>query len=1136
MKRRVLLSVICAFVLLLANAQTLLNEGFEGNTFPPEGWSVIDDTQPGSEGRHWALVNKTPIAGNQSVNVTCGNRAEEPIKEEWLITPALKLTNDSYKLEFKWVAASAQSIAKENPEYDFQIKVSTDNGGTWTKIWSFLNEDQVKESGINFPWTGWAKNASLVDLTAFKGQTIKIAFVHCKLIAGSGGNDVKLDDILVEKYAAQLTPQLECSTPTYTFPESYIGSKKYSDVLTLKNIGTGTLKVTSITGLEGTNFSTSIVPSDVSLKKNEEYQFQLIYQPTLTGSPTAIVQINANEGTPISIQINGDKIVLPNGYTYESFENEGFPPVGWKIQTKSGSFSGWTAYKGGGFSGDRVAMCSATQESSLISPRLNLSGDQDYTITFDYMEQYDAETDGFPNNYFELYLSTDGGVTWGKPIFTNAKNQSEEDLNKIFRKEVNLGHPGDNCYLKWTYSLDMDLSGGVDGIPPYSVVFMDDVILPPLYGVNDKPAATTLISPKDAATDIYNRDVVLSWNSTLFATGYKLYVGTSASNFNIVSGEDMGVKTSYTINRRLEYATQYFWKVVPYNTAGEAENVPTWSFTIMADQSVKDYPYFQGFEDNAIPLGWNTIKQDYTRWDISNYNAFEGQGSAYISGSTDNSTGILTTPEFVLPNEDIQISFYWGNGVPSALKKDILGMTVNNTTEPDGIDIIYFEIEENGSWETLAMLSDKTNKYWMRERLSLNNYKGKTVTFRWRFNILNGMKSTGASLDNIKIETIGEDCMAYFNANEWNAGEVNYEKSANSKNTLSLTNGGEAKLTVKDVKFSTTNFTANLAVDTEIEANKAATFAITFNAGTSAAKVEDQMVVTFTNNQSISLSVSGIGLPKDIIYYNFEDDEFASTSPNGFTTVDVDSRATIQPVMINYPKIGNPFAYIVINHKPAPEGADWRNIYPHSGDQVLAAIADATHSYATNDWIISDQMTATAESKFRFYAKSYGNEDQFKLHKVSVWVSTTTKDINSFEVVESDITLPHSNEQAFTEFSIGLGKYAGQKIYVGLQHIADPESFVAFFDDFYFEHFSYNGSGINSISENAIRIYPNPASDVLYVEGSENAKVMLTSVSGKVIRSEENINSMDVSALPAGVYLITVQTGDKVQTTRIIKK
>lgn len=1132
MKRRVLLSVLCALLLSVANAQMLLNEGFEGNTFPPEGWSVIDDQQPGSH-FHWTIIEdeKSAISGSRSARVECGGYTyDEPIKEEWLITPALQLTDDSYKLEFKWVGASAAAIEKK--EYDFKVEVSTDNGNTWTEIWSFLNKDQVEESGVKYPWTGWTKYNSLLDLTPYKGKTIKIAFVHCKLVAGKGvGNDIKIDDVTVEKYSPVLNPQIESTTKSYTFPESYIGAKKYSSLLSFKNVGTGVLTVTSIQGLDGTDFSTTIDPSAVSLKKNEEYQFQVVYQPTLTGAPNATLTIEANGGTPLQIQLSGSKAILPQGYTYEGFEGDVFPPIGWK-QTAKGDLSGWSAAPYG-LSGDKSARVSICKEASLISPRLDLSGNQDYTIRFDYFEQYEAQTDEAtgPENYFRLYLSTDGGITWGKPIFNN------DLLNEIGHAEINLGHPGSNCYLKWSYEFPgLDLSGGYDEIPEYSDVYLDDVILPPLYGNNDVPSATTVIKPEDGATDIYNKDIVLSWNGTLFATNYKVYVGTATNNFDLVNGEDVGNATNYTL-KRLDYGKTYYWKVVPSNNAGEATNVPVWNFTTMADQSIHSYPYLQGFEEKTFPLGWNTTKEVYTNWHISDFNPFDGKSSAYAGGNTDNTTTNLVTPEFVLPNDkDAQISFYWGNNTPAELKKDLLGTATNNTTEPNNIDAIYFEVEESGNWQTLAIMSDENNEYWVRERISLNNYKGKTITFRWRYHIVNGMKSHGAALDNVKVELIGDECLAYFNTNEWNAGEVNYQRSFSSGNQLSLSNGGEEKLTIKEVKFTSSNFTTTLAAGTDIETNKSVVFALTFNAGTIASKIDDNMIVSFTNGQSVTLPVSGTGLAQDILYFSFEEDEFASTSPGGLTTVDMDGLATVQPIMIYYPNYGRPFAYIVINHKAEPEGADWRNIYPHSGDQVLAAMCDQSHNSSTNDWIISPKMKASADSKFRFYAKSYGNTDQFNLHHVSVWVSTKSNNPSDFEVVKEKITLPYSEDQAFTEFSIDLGKYAGQEVYVALQHIADPEGFVAFFDDFYFEHFEYDASGINNMNIQQVRVYPNPVADILYIDGDENSTITITSLAGNIISQEKGVRSIDMSSLPAGVYLVTIQNENKNFTTRILKK
>lgn len=1120
MRKRLLLTFLCAYAFGCVCAQSLLKEGFEGDTFPPEGWTTRDDQQEGSV-NHWEAVSFSAPVDKKAAYCNAGFSADEPVKEEWLITPALTLDDRDYKLEFYWTGATAASISAKVPEYDVQVRATTDGGNTWETIWSFLNQEQVEASGVKFPWTAWKPNQSLIDLTAYKGKTVQFAFLHCKLMSGRNGNCVWLDEVLVEPYEAVLTPQLECATTSYQFLDCYLGVKKYSEAITIRNVGQGTLTLDAVEGLEGTDFATTLDPAQVSLKKNEEYTFQVTYTPTLYGAANAVLTLKANGGDPVSISLSGTKTLIPSGYTLESFEGEAFPPVGWAIEEK-GSFSGWVLYKSGGFSGDKAAFSGPTQESNLISPRLDLSGEQDYTLTFDYMEMSQTEEQA-PQNFFDVYLSTDGGATWSsKPVFSNDTCTSVS-FDRIIRIKANLGHPGDNCRVKFSYTLDMNLSGGYDNLPEYSYIFLDDVVLPPLYGANGKPAAATVVSPANEAAGLYNKDIQFQWNGALFATGYRFYLGTSATNFDLVDGEDLGLATSYQPDVRLAYATTYYWKVVAYNTQGDAESTEVWSFTTMPDPSVTTYPYIEGFEatnGKDFPAGWVIKKDGIIGWNISNYNALDGKYSAYASGNESGKTSTLTTPEFVLPDSPMQVTFYWGNRVPAGLSKDVLGTAKNETTEANDIDAGYFEIECDGTWTTLAMLSDANNETWIRERFSLDDYRGKTISLRWRYVIANGMKSTGLALDNILIETTDNKCMAYFNTTNWDAGQVNYQQTWSSRNALSLINGGSETLTVSRVSFSTDNFSTDLAVGTQLAADEAVPFAVTFRALSTAAAVDDQLTVGFSNGREISLPVRGVALAKDMLYFSFEADEFGSTQPYGFTTVDRDACATAKPVLINYPKIGTPFAFIVINVKPEPEGADWRNVYPVSGDQVLAAIADGLHSSPVNDWIISQPMTATEQSTFRFFGKSYGGSDQFSLHKVSVLVSTTTPSPDQFEAVKEDITLPHSDEQQFTEFSVDLSAYAGKTIYVALQHVVDKDGFVAFFDDFTFEHVNYDPDGIQSLRLQSLRIStPQPGS--IRIDADTEGTLRIYSIDGRLVREATlTAGTTQVAGLAAGIYWV----------------
>lgn len=1041
-----LLFLICMGMLSI-QAETLLSEDFETTTsMPPAGWSVIDSEL---DTLHWVLVEgQLALSGTRSAYCDASSYSiEVPEKEEWLITPELTLGDNDYRMRFLWLGASVQSLEKH--EYDFQVRVSNDDGATWNTIWSFLNEEQVYESGVNFPWAAWAKNESSIDLSDYKNQKIKIAFVHCLLIGGLGkGNCVKLDDIKVEDYTPIKTPVVG-GDDAYTFQNVYIGAYKYSEPLYITNTGTGTLEITAINGLEGTDFSTNIDISDVQLKRGEEYAYNVIYTPTMEGARSTTMKIETNGGT-LEVALSGTKIMLDEGYTFESFEGDVFPPAGWKADT------GWSRYNAG-ISGSYAAYCSFSDANpALITPRLDLSTGT-YRIEYEMLEQYEAYADDAvgPENELIVYLSTDGGNTW------NRINESNLTLNEIVHENIDLGAPqSDNCYIKFEYNFPNPITSWEE-VPEWSTIFIDDVILPPLYGTTLPPVAAENPQPEDGTTDVYPDGVTLSWNEVQFAEGYKLYFKKQEEEWGNVI--EMGKERSYTLPL-LDYLTTYTWKVVPYNSYGECAEVPVWSFTTQADHSISEFPYFEGFEGDVFPpLGWVAFGTNYTKWDYTDVNAFDGNKTAVASGNGNGETATLQMPTVMLPDDvTMQISFYWGNRMPVSLTKKA---DVDRAPARVDSDTLYFEIKgESGVWTTLAYVStlgEEDSDPWQRERILLTDYVGQNVTMRWRYSVQNAMRSTNAALDNITIEEAPTGGKAVINVTSWNAGEVNYKKAVVSP-AFTLLNDGEAAMTITEASFNSPNFSTDLTEGLVIEAREEVTFHIMFSAGETAAPVEDNLTLTFEGADGIELPVSGTALPSNIRYYSFDEDEFGSTQPVGFTTVDRDGYNTVSPVMINYPNIGTPFAYIVINQKPEPEGADWRNIYPRSGDQMLAAMSPDGYDSgrSADDWIISEKMPAREGAKFRFYAKSYSLDDYFEFAKLGVYVSTTDNNIasfvpTSFENVQLTGLADH---YLFNEFEIDLSEYAGQEIYVALRHTVSEDGFVTFFDDFYFENFMFGES------------------------------------------------------------------------------
>ncbi|PKN80397.1 MAG: hypothetical protein CVU48_02240 [Candidatus Cloacimonetes bacterium HGW-Cloacimonetes-1] len=100
-------------------------------------------------------------------------------------------------------------------------------------------------------------------------------------------------------------------------------------------------------------------------------------------------------------------------------------------------------------------------------------------------------------------------------------------------------------------------------------------------GTIPSPAVNTF--PQDLQ-DWVEEFPTLSWSSGGGApTGYKLYFG-SVSNPPLIA--DLGDVTSWTPPTALEYLQQYNWKIVPYNSEGEAEDCQEWSFVTVDNDLV----------------------------------------------------------------------------------------------------------------------------------------------------------------------------------------------------------------------------------------------------------------------------------------------------------------------------------------------------------------------------------------------------------------------------------------------------------------------------------------------------------------------------------------------------------------------
>ncbi|MGN0036156.1 MAG: choice-of-anchor J domain-containing protein [Bacteroidaceae bacterium] len=738
---------IYAFALWMAGSigqlsAQVLSESFEGETFPPEGWTTQYTPEEGIV-KYWERYHndtKQTLDGYAYAGVSTGD-GTEPEKEEWLITPTIDIPADgTYSLQFMWYA---QRMGFEKYGTQFEVRARENGSDAWTCLWDIRNEEQVAASGVTVPWKQWTVYTSDVSLEAYAGKSIQVAFWYKSTpqqLPDSSSPDgywyytcglIYLDGIRIDKLP-ELAPEVSGST-SYKFEDVYIGVEKRGG-LTLKNNGRAVLTVSNISGLEGTDFSTDLGERDIALQGGEETTYTVRYTPTLTGKADATLTIETNGGT-LQVALSGTKTMLPSGYTLESFEGDAFPPAGWESK-------GWRMSKTIGISGNQSIANGILEQCHLTSPRLDLrSGNE--KITFDFIEDlFDESGQSIPINDFNLEIKVDDGE-W-EEIWYNKDLKFQE----IIRVTLPLAAASDNCYLRWNYT--GDFSDPTDQV--ISDIYLDDIVLPPLYK-GEGLLGSKNPTPANETADCAYTGLTLAWESVLFAEGYRVYLGTDAANPTSTVNGIAVTETTYATGP-LAPATTYYWKVVPFNASGEATDVPVWSFTTMPDQTIRVFPYVMNFDDctTALPLGWEA-QGDGRGWNVNDFSPYEGKRSCsvFLNGF-EPAQAALQTPLIELPGEPIVASFVWGKNMPVRLEKQTEGSVLTGTD--NGNDLLTFEVktEANGEWTELARTYEE--QYWAGIIVPLQAYAGKQIWLRWRYAAQNGYDAgAGGAIDNLYLGT-----------------------------------------------------------------------------------------------------------------------------------------------------------------------------------------------------------------------------------------------------------------------------------------------------------------------------------------------------------------------------------------------
>ncbi len=168
--KKIFAYVAAALFCTTLTAQTL-NEGFEGEGFPPDGWTVID----GYAGYGWKKVSKS--------GTTCAKIQEVAGTENWLITPQLKPAAGE-QLKFSAMIGDYASTG----ELRIEVSLAGTDAASFEVLDTYYTSKSKGDAAHQLWKSEWKEYT--IDLSAYQGSSIYIGFHQ------AGGTDgIYLDNV-----------------------------------------------------------------------------------------------------------------------------------------------------------------------------------------------------------------------------------------------------------------------------------------------------------------------------------------------------------------------------------------------------------------------------------------------------------------------------------------------------------------------------------------------------------------------------------------------------------------------------------------------------------------------------------------------------------------------------------------------------------------------------------------------------------------------------------------------------------------------------------------------------------------------------------------------------------------------------
>jgi PKD repeat protein len=181
-----------------------------------------------------------------------------------------------------------------------------------------------------------------------------------------------------------------------------------------------------------------------------------------------------------------------------------------------------------------------------------------------------------------------------------------------------------------------------------------------------------------------------------------------------------------------------------------------------------------------------------------------------------------------------------------------------------------------------------------------------------------------------------------------------------------------------------------------------------------------------------------------------------------------------------------------------------------------------------NQYLISPLLNHNGELELSFDYALYNPRYQ---ERFKIMYSTTNNTVD--DLIEVPNTTTTVSSQSFQSFSCTVPAEAK---YLAINYCPTSDMTYLYIDDIRVEANHEDPASIEGAFANGVNIFPNPTTGIVNIQAEGLNKVVVYDVTGRMMMSVANDNTIDISNLEAGVYFFSVETENGSAMKKLVKE